>query len=43
MSDHIVNKVWLLALKLQRKQPDWSWDVCCEVAFQQNRLNNGYS
>ena len=43
MEERIVNRVYLLALELQKRHPNWGWDVCCEVAFQQNRLDNHYS
>ena len=40
--DRIVNKVYLLAKDIQSKHPSLHWDICCELAFQQNRLNNQY-
>ena len=41
--DKIVNSVYRLALEIQRRNPNLHWDVCCELAFQQNRLNNAYA
>ena len=41
--DKIVNSVYRLALEIQRINPNLYWDVCYELAFQQNRLNNAYA
>ena len=39
----IINRVYILALAIQRANPDKNWMECCELAFQQNRLDNGYN
>lgn len=43
MGERIVNRVYLLALEFQSRYPNLRWDICCELAFQQNRLDNGYT